>query len=332
MTLPALPSTALGLTWRPITPDDVPAWHELVRAIEDVDDPGERYTAEDLRDQLTDGSWKDPSADTLMGVDADGVPRAFGHVEVRPGDTRAVRAFCWGGVHPQWRGRGIGREVLAWQERRGREKIAAAGKDVPSRILVHADEHVGTQRRLLEAAGFRLVRWYLEMTRPLDDAHPAPDVALDGGLRLVPYTDDLSERVRHAHNEAFADHWGSEPRSHEDWERASVGGRAFRPQWSFVVLDGDEVAGYTLASAYEQDWAAQGYRSGWTDALGVRRAWRRRGIAPALLAASMRAFRADGMERADLAVDAENPSGALRLYTGLGFTAARRSTAYAKDC
>jgi mycothiol synthase len=212
---------------------------------------------------------------------------------------------------------------------RALEKIAAAEKDVPGRVLVHADEHLADQRALLEAAGFTLVRWFLEMTRPLDGE--VPDVALEPPLRLVPYTPDLSEAVRAAHNEAFADHWGSEPRAREEWERATVGGRTFRPGWSFVVLDGEEVAGYALSSAYEQDWAAQGYTAGWTDLLGVRRAWRHRGVARALLAASMRAFAADGMERADLGVDSENLSGALALYTGLGYRPAHRTTAYAKD-
>lgn len=323
------PPVALGLTWRAITLDDVPAWHALVRAIEAVDAPSERYTPDDLADELTDGSWKDPARDSILGVDADGTPRAFGTVQVRPGDTRRIRAFCWGGVHPEWRGRGVGREVLAWQEARARQKIAAAAKDVPGRILVHADEHVGDLRALLERSGFALVRWFLEMTRPLDGA--VPQVVLPPSLRLAPYTPDLSEAVRHAHNEAFADHWGSEPRDREDWERASVGGRNFRADWSFVVLDGEEVAGYALSSAYEQDWEPQGYTSGWTDALGVRRAWRHQGVARALLAATMKAFAASGMERADLGVDSENLSGALALYSGLGYSAAHRTTAYAKE-
>jgi ribosomal protein S18 acetylase RimI-like enzyme len=327
---PQLPTTP-GLTWRPITVDDLPAWLELVRAIEDADDLAERNDAADLHDQLLAGSWKDPAADSLIGIDATGVARAVGHVDVRPGDTRRVRAFCWGGVYPQWRGRGIGRQVLAWQEARGRQKIAATGKAAPGRLLVYAEERLADLRRLVQRAGFTEARWYIDMSRPVGDGAAAPEVPLGEGLRLVPYEAALSERVRQAHHEAFAEHWGSEPRSREDWERASVGGRCFRPGWSFVVLDGDEVAGYTLASAYEQDWPAMGYTFGWTDLLGVRPAWRGRRIAPALLAASMRAFAEAGMQRADIGVDAENASGALRLYTGLGYEPQRRSVAYIKD-
>lgn len=325
----AAPTDVAGLRWRPITAGDVPGWHRLVRDIESADDPAERYTAEDLRDELLDGSWKDPARDSTLGVDGDGVPRAFGHVQVLPGDVRTIRAFCWGGVHPQWRGRGVGRELLSWQERLGREKIAAARSTGPGRVLVHVDDGLTATEHLLERAGFRRLRVYLELTRPLeDDVAPVP---LRAGLRLVPYEPALSERMRLAHNEAFADHWGSEPRDRENWERQSVGGRYFRPGWSFAVLDGEDVAGYSLTSAYEQDWDAQGYTAGWTDLLGVRRPWRREGIASALLAATMRALQADGIERADLGVDVENPSRALDLYTALGYREARRSFAYGKD-
>jgi hypothetical protein len=45
----------------------------------------------------------------------------------------------------------------------------------------------------------------------------------------------------------------------------------------------------------------------------------------------MRAFAEAGMQRADIGVDAENASGALRLYTGLGYEPQRRSVADIKD-
>lgn len=173
------------------------------------------------------------------------------------------------------------------------------------------------------------MRVFLELTRPLEE--PVPPVAVQDGLRLVPYDPPLGERVRLAHNEAFAEHWNSEPRSREDWERRSVGGRYFRPKWSFVVLDGAEVAGYSLTSAYEPDWEPQGYTSGWTDVLGVRHAWRRRGVATALLAATMHRLREDGIDRADLGVDLDNASRALDLYTALGYRESRRQYAYGKD-
>jgi ribosomal protein S18 acetylase RimI-like enzyme len=95
----------------------------------------------------------------------------------------------------------------------------------------------------------------------------------------------------------------------------------FAPQWSHVAVDEatGEVAGYTISGRYEHDWEVAGFTSGYTELLGVRRAWRGRGLAPALLTAAMASFRADGMQYAELDVDTENPSGAHGLYASLGY-------------
>lgn len=326
-----LPDASLGLAWRPIGERDIPAWLELEQAIEEADDLSERFTADDLRDELLAGSWKDPSRDTLLGLDADGTPQAFAMVECRPGDTRVVRVSCWGGVHPRWRRRGVGRALLDWQVARGRQLLAGSAKDVPGWILTRAKEDATDREALLRAAGFATARWFSDMRRPLavPGAPPVAVADVPAGLRLAPFDSTLDEAVRLANNDAFAGHWGSEPHSAEDWQTWCTGHRDFRGDWSFVVLDGREVVGYALSAAYPQDWAAQGFTQGWTNLVGVLSPYRGRGVAVALLTATMRAFAADGMEYAGLYVDTENTSGALSLYTGLGYEAVERTAAWA---
>jgi ribosomal protein S18 acetylase RimI-like enzyme len=95
-------------------------------------------------------------------------------------------------------------------------------------------------------------------------------------------------------------------------------------------LAGDEVVGFLTSEVNEDDWEGQGYSSGYIPLVGVLRQWRRRGIAPALLARAFAAFRAEGLERAVLDVDSENPTGALGLYTGMGFLPETRETAFSK--
>jgi ribosomal protein S18 acetylase RimI-like enzyme len=327
--LPETPETpeTPGLSWRPATREDVPAWARLLDAMAAVDDPAERATAEDLADEF-EGSWAAPERNSLVGVDAAGDLRAFGWVERRPGELRALRVFLQGGVHPEWRGRGVGRALLGWQEARAWQLVDAAASELPVRVILHVEEHNVGHSRLAEAAGFQPVRYFSDMRRPL--SVPVPDRGLPAGLRLVPFDGSLDEAVRLAHNETFADHWGSEPRLPEDWRLWTTGHRNFRADWSFVVLDGEQVAGYVLNAAYPQDWGPQGYTEGWTSLVGVRRAWRGRGLAPVLLTASMRAFRDAGMEYAGLGVDTENPTGALALYERLGYEPGRRSVSYAK--
>lgn len=304
-----------GLSWRALARDDVPALARLVAAIESADEAPYRTAAEELAEHFDD-TGLDPAVDTLGGWDADGVLRAWAAVDQPVGDTRVVRAFLSGGVDPSWRGQGIGRQVLAWSQARGRQRIVATGKELPARLGVYVDDTAASTIALLVAAGLTPIRYYSEMRRSLEGDLPVTAPA--DGVRVVPWSSDLEEPARLAHNEAFADHWGSEPRTPEQWFE----GRAmFAPDWSFVAVDDatGEVAGYLRSGRFEQDWPIAGYTSGYTELLGVRRAWRGHGVASALLLAAMRAYRADGMQYAELGVDTENPSGAHGLYARLGY-------------
>ena len=159
------------------------------------------------------------------------------------------------------------------------------------------------------------VRTFLEIARPTDE--PVPAVPAPAGLELVPWSADLDEEARLAHVEAFADHWGSEPRSAEEWAQWYTGHRAFRPDLSVLAVDraSGQVASLVLIAAYPQDWDR-------VPGGGVDQHRRhpsrvaRQGRGP--LAHGRRAPRiaaADtGFVRAILGVDSENPTGALRVY------------------
>jgi mycothiol synthase len=314
--------------WRPLQLGDTEPLLALVQVIEAADEAQERTSIGEVVEILT-GPWIDLAEDTLGGFDDSGTIRAYAIVEAPPADS-LLRVYLHGAVHPAWRGRGIGRAVLAWLEGRGRQKLAASGKNLPARLAVLVEEKARDHRRLYAAAGFSPVRWYTTMRRNL--ATPLPAARAPEGLRIVPWDAALDEQVRLAHNEAFADHWGSQPQSRELWTRRDA---HFAPAWSFVALDSSggtpEVAGYLTSGRYDQDWDVQGYTCGYTDLLGVRRPWRGRGLAASLLVTAMEAYRADGIEYASLRVDTANPTGARGLYERLGYEATHGFVLYSVE-
>lgn len=328
-TLPQLP-TDLGLTWRCLTPDDAPKLSQLITLIEEHDDAPFRTSLEETR-ELFDGDWKNLSTDTIGGVSEAGELLAYGLLHTPPGDDSHTRVFLDGGVHPSVREIGIGQAVVNWLSARAHNMLREKDTTFPGRIAAFLQDNAHHNWVLFENAGFTARRFYKSLQR--DVRTPIADVELPEHLKLVPYSMDLDNAVRLAHNDAFRDHWGSQPQTQESW----VQGRSqFQPSWSFVVLDesivgGSEepvVAGYILVNKYEQDWEAFGHSSGYIDMLGVRRVNRGQRIALALLTKVVSTLRDAGIEFAELDVDSENPSGAFGMYSFLGFEVTSSSRMY----
>ena len=82
---------------------------------------------------------------------------------------------------------------------------------------------------------------------------------------------------------------------------------------------------------YEEENEKMGVSRGWLDHVSVRRPWRRRGLASALIADSLRALRDRGLEQAALGVDSQNPTGALGVYETLGFSRFQTGISFRKS-
>ena len=323
--MPPLPSPIVGApdaTWRALSVEDAPAYARLHEAARAADAGEEVMTDEYAERHLTDPNAP-PATNTLALAASDGTLLASILVHQRLAGRTAHRVFLWGVTHPGHRGRGIGTALVRWGVARAEEVLGSRPDGLPGIVEVFKDVRLTDAVALHEAAGFLPVRWYTEMRRDLREPFPSmPDL---GSIEVRHYDPTLSEEVRLAHNEAFADHWGSEPIERAAWERDFVGDPSFRVDLSFVALDGATVAGYTVNYVAEADWLVTGIREGWVGQIGVRRPWRGRGLATALLVGSMRAFATAGMDAAILGVDTENPTGAVGVYERVGFRPVRRS-------
>jgi mycothiol synthase len=316
------------LRWSPPARDDDPEWAGLLAAIESVDRRGETYDVDDLDDEWT-SVWAHPETDaTFVWEGPDLV--AFGWLKALPGRDKAHRVACWGGVHPDHRRRGVGTSLLAWQVRRANEIAADLDPSLPTSIQLDALEDHRDLLRLASRAGFEPVRRFLDVARPT--SLPVPPVADPAGVERRDWEPGLDEPVRLAHAVAFRDHWGSEPRTRDEWRQWYTGHRSFRPDLSGVAVDQatGAVLSYVLVAAYPQDWAHTPVEA-WINTVGTVPAWRGRGIAAWLLSDVLARVAASdtGFERAILGVDADNPTGALRLYRRLGFEDVRATTTLA---
>jgi mycothiol synthase len=322
----AVPTDAPGLRWRAASTDDVDAVTALYKRMAAADHPAWAETRDEVAAEFGH-SWVDLSQDTLLAESSDGELVAFGQVIRPPAAETLVRSILFGGVDPAHRGRTIGRQLLGWQYSRALQQLAASDKPLPGWVMAYTDDRNQGAQRLYQRFELTPARYFVKLEREVADA--IDQVGLPDGVSIVPYAPDMSEAVRHAKNDAFRDHWGSQPTTEEQWRR-DLDLPTFRPDLSFVAVVQGQVVGLVMSDVYEDDWEAQGYRSGYISLVGVVREWRRRGIAPALLGRVLEAYRAAWFDKAQLDVDTDNPSGALRLYTGMGFSPTTREVSHTR--
>ncbi len=228
---------------------------------------------------------------------------------------------------PEWRRKGIGRAMLHHAEARLRQ-IAANHPDDQAHLFQCevCDTQVGAQA-LLEREGYRAVRQELNMLRPLSE--PVELTQLPEGLEVRPVEEADVRSVLEASNEAFRDHWGYIPLSEEHIQHW-MADPDFDPSLWKVAWEGDQVAGMVLNQILIAENEKYGRKRGYTEGISVRRPWRRRGLARALLTRSLAMFKDMGFEEAALSVDTQNLDGALILYTSVGFKLDRHYSIYQK--
>jgi ribosomal protein S18 acetylase RimI-like enzyme len=160
-----------------------------------------------------------------------------------------------------------------------------------------------------------------------DLAMPIPSLPLPDGIEVRPALPEHRRLIWEAEREAFQDHWGYSPWPEEAYRRFIAFPHYDASLWR-VAWEGDQVVGSVLNFINEPENELYGRRRGYTEDISVRRPWRRRGLARALIAQSLEALKERGMAEAALGVDAENRTGALRVYESLGFVVAKQWTVY----
>ena len=221
-------------------------------------------------------------------------------------------------VRPALRGHGLSAWLLRFGEDRARARSELTA--TPIRFQVARWAGNAAAGRLFDALGFRYVRTFHEIRIDLDDGSEQP--SLPDGILIRTFQPGHDERPVHAAlSEAFRDHWGSNFDPFDVWKHDNIEaeGAGFDASFWFVALEGDEVVGVACCRAG----SASAPDAARVDELGVRRAWRHRGIGRALLLRAFAEARRRSIAAVELNVDSESPTGATRLYEGVGMRAIR---------
>ncbi len=267
----------------------------------------------------------DPSRD-LRIAEVDGKPVGVAWTDWVD-TTDGLREYrSRGYVEPAARRRGVGDALLGDALRRIGDLAATHETPRPQVVGTFVNDRSVAGSILARRHGMQPARWFFDMECRIDG--DLPDVPpLADGLEVRGVGPDDGRAIWEADHDAFQDHWGGFDASEASYRRW-VESPEFATELFVVAYDGSEIAGAVLNAIYPEENRELGIRRGWLDSVFTRRAWRRRGLARALIVRSFHLLRERGMEIAALGVDAANPSGALGLYESVGFAVTEKSTAW----
>jgi mycothiol synthase len=315
---PAVP----GLTFRRYRGEsDLAHILEIINGSKGEDGLERADTLESITRSYSHLTHCDLSQDFIL-AEVDGKPVGYTRLSWEMEREGPWLGFLYGWVLPEWRRKGIGSAILDWAEGRlsqiagdlRRQGLVPQDKPCVYSLEVYHSEK--TRRSLLESRGYTIARQEHVMVRP--DLENIPEAPMPPGLEARPAQPEHYRLIWEAAVEAFQDHWGFIPPSENGFEEFMREDGQDPGLWQ-VGWDGDQVAGSVLAYINNEENKEYGRLRGYSEGISVRRPWRRRGLARALLVRSLIEFKRLGMQEAALSVDTQNWNSAYNLYESVGF-------------
>ena len=306
--------------------EDFPGMVDVINASKAVDKKKFSYSIEDMERAFEHPINTDPYKDeliVLMGEKIIGTTMVWwsqGLDKIRNYNYTAK-------LVPEWRGKGIREAMVKWCENRAREIAKTHPEDEVGQFYIWASEFEKDWTRIVESNGFKPHTYSFIMVRPnLDNI---PDCPLPSGIEIRPVNKDQMRMLWDADMEAHKD--GFEP---VDWPEELylqwLNEPIFKPEHYIVAWDGEKIAGAVQNHIDPNANIEFDRKRGYTENIHVGREWRGQGLAKAMISISFQTLKDLGMEEASLNVEADNPTGALKLYTRMGFETEKKVTHYKK--
>jgi mycothiol synthase len=310
---------------RNATLEDVDAITELRNAVH-LAEVGRAFTDRgEVRNELTTPGH-DPALDDWMVFDGDEAVGCGSVISIPPYTQVWFQAY----VRPGHTGRGVGVLLQKRLEERAASLALQAQLGEPVMLMGWSWDD-GPGEAFLRHHGFEAHRRYHFMEVALRAAPPPPPVWPQGieVRTMIPGEDD--EAIWRLQQTAFRDHYDPHEDPYDLWHHWTIeANERFDPSLWFLACDtadGGRIVGDAICVSRrpgDED-------AGFVDDLCVLREYRGRGIATALLRHAFGEMAHRGLARVALEADAENITGAMRLYERAGMTPAQTIVAYRKE-
>ncbi len=284
-----------------------------------ADGEHESITREQIAEAFAPSDELDPARHVLIACLADEPETAVGYSRLgwysSRADTRLY--YHYSRLRGEYRRRGWW-EMLVRQTEQRIQEIAQGHPPVAQCFFQGwASDQQRDWIKVLENTDYQVVRRFHNMLYLLGDA---PESPLPEGFEIRPVRPEHKRLVWEAQKEMNE---GLFENVVEDWLEEKfplwLEDPGHTPQFWQVAWAGDQIAGMVLARIDEKENQERQRKHGYTEHIYVRPAWRKRGLASALIARSLQVLKERGILEAELGVDAENESAAFSLYQRMGY-------------
>jgi mycothiol synthase len=320
---------ASEITIRTYRPEDLASLVALINEADAIDKLERATTLEQMEHEMAFPDYF-PATDCFLAWQNG---RLVGYADLLLGTEESsseATVYTWGVVHPEWRRQGLGRHLLERLYQRATERLVEV-EDKPIHFQGSARDIEEDRQALFESFGMERVRYFVNLARPINNGLPPVEMPAGYRLRTFDRARD-AETVWRVDNAAFQDHWGFTGFPLDAFQHWLDEPHSRPELWLLAEVEATgEIVGLGL-NRIDPDWIAQtGRQEGYVNTLCVLREHRKNGLGTALLAQSLRVLRQAGMEAVHLHADADNLTGAVRLYERLGFKLRKTSMAYQKE-
>lgn len=323
---PAIP----GLAFRHFRgAEDYPKMVAVIAASAEADKMERVDSVEDIANAYSHLVNCDPYQDMIFAEIKDevvGYSRGFWRQEENGPRIYASVGF----LAPAWRRKRIGTSMFHWIENRMRVIAGSQSAMEPGLLEGFVTDGNGGLAALLEKNNYQPLRYFVDMLRP--NLENIPDFPMPDGLEVRAVLPEHYRAIWNADEEAFRDHWGYSKPTEEDYQAWLNDKHIFQPDlWQIAWdVDTNEIAGQVRTFIRTAENEKYNRQRGYTEFISVRRPWRKRGLARALIVQSLRLQKEQSMTESALGADSENISGATRVYEDCGFSVVKRNTIYRK--